>query len=1487
MKKNYSIINQVTFLLLLLFSVHLTSFAQSKSSLHKNAKLVSGVNVARNGTSTQGGVPTTNATACGSYTWPLNGQTYSATGVYTSNGVTQGFNSQANWLTSVNGYGCFVPSNNLAGITLTDPIVLNVGGVTVTMSAPGGMYTSASFVGTNSPNDPLTITFSAPIYGMSANIFDTDVSDSVISGNVTSTYSTGFVDSRTVTANTELFGYTSTTPITSLVLSTTTTSPNRYLSLNNLFLALNPQTATLNLTINPLPTITCPGTITACQGDTVNYSVTSSSTNPTINFTQNTSSTIADLTGISCNPAGDNVYYRVYDLSTYGYTTDLLLDTIKFGVESNGANENVTVSAYTLSGAFSLANLTLLGSTIIPITTAPLTMYTANMGGITVPMNSMLVVAYSVPSNNVNSTFFPGSNSLGQSGPSYISSVACGVDEPTDLTDIGFPDIHVIIDFEARQPGASGTLALVSGLPSGSVFPVGTTTVTYSATDALGCVASCSFDVLVNAAPAITCPNNINACEGETVNYTVGGTNLTMNSGLPSGSVFPVGTTTVSYTETSAQGCESSCSFDVIVNPATLPTFTAVSPICSGGTLAPLPTTSNNGISGTWAPALDNTTTTTYTFTPNAGQCALTTTLTITVNPIVTPTFTAVGPICNGATLAPLPTTSTNGITGTWAPAINNTATTTYTFTPDAGQCVTSTVVTMTIVVNPLPTVNFTANPFPVCEGTGTTLTANPTNVVPTVNFVDLSSNSQSFNMNTAAFGTPVTSPLAGILANAPTNGCTPFAAGLFTGKIALIQRGGCTFTAKALNAQNAGAIGIIFYNNVAGVIVPGGVDPSITIPVYAVTQANGNALIAAMTAGQVNVTLAPAPPVSFLWSPNGEITNSINTGILNADTDFTVTVTNTATGCSNTVTVTVPVTPNVIPTFTQVAAICSGGVLAPLPTTSDNGIAGTWSPALDNTTTTTYTFTPTPVAGQCLGSATMTITVNQPVVPTFTQMAPVCSGATFALPIVSNEGITGTWSPVIDNTATTNYTFTPDAGQCASSTLATMTVTISPLPTVGFTANPFPVCEGTGTTLTANVTNASPTINFVDLSSANQSFAMNTAAFGAPVTSPLAGILANAPSNGCAPFAAGLFAGKIALIQRGGCTFAVKALNAQNAGAIGVIFYNNVAGAITPAGVDPSITIPVYAVTQANGNALIAAMTAGQVNVTLAPAPPVTFLWSPNGEITNSINTGILNADTDFTVTVTNTVTGCSNTVTVTVPVTPNVIPTFTQVAPICSGGTLAPLPTTSDNGVAGTWSPALDNTTTTTYTFTPTPVAGQCLGSATMTITVNNATTPVGDANQTISVANANDATLASLVVSPTAVVWYGSLADALAGTNPLPSTTVLTNGSTYYAVNVVGTCVSSPLAVTVSVTLGTTQFDDFNFVYSPNPTSSILNISSSEVINEVSVMNLLGQQIMIKKTNATDVQIDLSSLAEATYFVKVISQEKEKTVKVIKKN
>ena len=67
---------------------------------------------------------------------------------------------------------------------------------------------------------------------------------------------------------------------------------------------------------------------------------------------------------------------------------------------------------------------------------------------------------------------------------------------------------------------------------------------------------------------------------------------------------------------------------------------------------------------------------------------------------------------------------------------------------------------------------------------------------------------------------------------------------------------------------------------------------------------------------------------------------------------------------------------------------------------------------------------------------------------------------------------------------------------------------------------------------------------------------------------------------------------GNIALIDRGICGFAIKAKNAQNAGAIGVIVVNNAAGALSPGGADPSVTIPMLGITQADGALIKASLT-------------------------------------------------------------------------------------------------------------------------------------------------------------------------------------------------------------------------------------------------------------------------------------------------------
>jgi uncharacterized repeat protein (TIGR01451 family) len=125
-------------------------------------------------------------------------------------------------------------------------------------------------------------------------------------------------------------------------------------------------------------------------------------------------------------------------------------------------------------------------------------------------------------------------------------------------------------------PGAVGACAPASG----SIFQKGTTLVTCMATDASGNTsAPCSFTVTVVdlEAPAITCPTDVivdfdPAVGGAVVNYAtpVGtdncpGATTAQIAGLPSGSTFPLGTTTNTFKVTDAAGNSTQCSFKVTV----------------------------------------------------------------------------------------------------------------------------------------------------------------------------------------------------------------------------------------------------------------------------------------------------------------------------------------------------------------------------------------------------------------------------------------------------------------------------------------------------------------------------------------------------------------------------------------------------------------------------------------------------------------------------------------------------------------------------------------------------------------------------------------------------------------------------------------------------------------------------------------------------------------------------------------------------------
>ena len=151
---------------------------------------------------------------------------------------------------------------------------------------------------------------------------------------------------------------------------------------------------------------------------------------------------------------------------------------------------------------------------------------------------------------------------------------------------------------------------------------------------------------------------------------------------------------------------------------------------------------------GTWSPSFNNTATTTYTFTPNAGQCANTTTLSVPISAPTVPTFTQIAPICINTTFPTLPTTSNNGITGSWSPSPNNTVTTTYTFTPNTGQCASSTTMTVNVINNSnVPTFSINSTQCPGLSSPLPSTSSNGISGVWTPAYTPNSSNTYTFTI--------------------------------------------------------------------------------------------------------------------------------------------------------------------------------------------------------------------------------------------------------------------------------------------------------------------------------------------------------------------------------------------------------------------------------------------------------------------------------------------------------------------------------------------------------------------------------------------------------------------------------------------------------------------------------------------------------------------------------------------------------------------
>lgn len=275
---------------------------------------------------------------------------------------------------------------------------------------------------------------------------------------------------------------------------------------------------------------------------------------------------------------------------------------------------------------------------------------------------------------------------------------------------------------------------------------------------------------------------------------------------------------------------------------------------------------------------------------------------------------------------------------------------------------------------------------------------------------------------------------------------------------------------------------------------------------------------------------------------------------------------------------------------------------------------------------------------------------------PLFDPIPPQCPGSPSPLPLVSPEGISGSWSPAFDPFNTRSYTFTPNPGSCAIA--ATLEVAILAAPELALEAFDPVSCNGAeGTILIA-------------------AQGEGTLVWQGPSQGTLENVSFPYVLNG---LTAGTY--EITLIQ-GGCSSAPAT--------------------VTLANPEEPVLFEVADIHFCGGSYLLGASLISGNNLVNAG-----FYAAPGGVDPIELGTVFDSANTPATLYIYASSGNCTSEVSFTLSVSPQVNPTF-EVDPILCQGASNPLPEVSLEGITGEWSPAFDSNFSQVYTFIPDP--GQC---------------------------------------------------------------------------------------------------------------------------------------------------------------------------------
>lgn len=744
------------------------------------------------------------------------------------------------------------------------------------------------------------------------------------------------------------------------------------------------------------------------------------------------------------------------------------------------------------------------------------------------------------------------------------------------------------------------------------------------------------------------------------------------------------------------------------VEPIIIPDFPTALAFCYGETVPLLSTTSPNGVTGNWnPPVIDNTGNGSYVFTPHAGQCAANVTLNVTIHAATTPDFSTTLALCNGDTAPTLNPVSPNGISGTWNPAaIDNTTNGNYTFTPNTGQC--ANIVILSVTVNSRIVPDF-ATTLTICYGGS----------VPALSAISpngISGTWSSTGISNTASGAYIFTPNPGQCAHSATLNVT-------------VTNPTAPDFAPTLVVCEGDAVPVLTAtspNGISGTWNPAVID-NMTSGNYIFTPSLGQCATSAALSVTVTHRTIPdfvttlqlcqgsAAPVLNAISPNG-ISGTWNPGVISNLNPGSYIFTPDIGQCAASLTLNVTINNPAIPDFNPALVICAGDPAPILSATSPNGISGIWNPAvIDNSISGNYIFTPN--GGQCATNLTLAVTVNNPIVPDFNPALIICEGT--AVPILnatSPNGIVGLWNPsTISNTASGSYTFTPNAGQCATTTALNVTVNSLIVPDfatalVLCTGGIPPVLNATspnGITGTWNPAVISNTLSGNYVFTPNPGQCAASATLSVTITNSITPDFATS-MNLCA----GATAPALQPLSPNGITGIWNPLLIDNAISGNYTFTPN------PGQCAVNVVLNVTV------NPVIIPDFATALQLCAGGAAPMLPNISPNG-IVGTWNPATISNAASANYIFAPDAGQCAAVTNLAVTVTNNITPDFPAVMTLCSGGSVPVLNPVSPNGISGTWYPTtVSNTTAGSYLFTPN--SGQCATSLTLNVAVQNMIIP-----------------------------------------------------------------------------------------------------------------------------------------------------------------